>query len=131
MPAMTLAEPPAQKRRLALFLDGTTDTSQGNTNVWRARSLCAAKGTDGIEQKVFYAAHDLAELRADADGDVFGYGIARREKVAGGAGRMRALPEEARWCRWPGLRRLRPSALIRLAPRATFSHCAGEGEPRP
>ena len=32
------------------FLDGTTDKSEGNTNVWRARSLCAAKGKDGREQ---------------------------------------------------------------------------------
>ena len=40
--------------RLALFLDGTTDTEAGNTNVWRVKSLCAARGADGKDQKTFY-----------------------------------------------------------------------------
>ena len=41
MAEMTTVEPPETPKRLAVFLDGTTDKSEGNTNVWRARSLCA------------------------------------------------------------------------------------------
>ena len=57
-------------RRLALFLDGTTDTEAGNTNVWRLKSLCALHGSDGVEQKIFYSV---------------GVGTARDEKFRGGA----------------------------------------------
>ena len=48
--------PPSKTKRLALFLDGTTDKSEGNTNVWRARSLCAARDKDDREQRIYYAA---------------------------------------------------------------------------
>lgn len=57
-------------RRLALFLDGTTDTEAGNTNVWRLKSLCALEDPKGIEQKVFYSV---------------GVGTTRDEKIRGGA----------------------------------------------
>ncbi|MEJ0075231.1 MAG: DUF2235 domain-containing protein [Alphaproteobacteria bacterium] len=43
------------KKRLAVFLDGTWNFVESNTNVWRMRSLCAPKGTDGIEQLFYYA----------------------------------------------------------------------------
>ena len=58
-------------RRLALFLDGTTDTEAGNTIVWRLKSLCV-KGLapDNIEQDIFYSV---------------GVGTARDEKIRGGA----------------------------------------------
>jgi len=38
---------PGNDERLALFLDGTWNSVDSNTNVWRMRALCAAKGTDG------------------------------------------------------------------------------------
>jgi uncharacterized protein (DUF2235 family) len=57
-------------RRLALFLDGTSDTEAGNTNVWRLKSLCSALSADGKEQKLFYSV---------------GVGTARDEKYRGGA----------------------------------------------
>lgn len=57
-------------RRLALFLDGTSDTEAGNTNVWRLKSLCSATSTDGKEQRLFYSV---------------GVGTARDEKYRGGA----------------------------------------------
>jgi len=58
-------------RRLALFLDGTTDTEAGNTNVWRLKSLCVnGPAPDNIEQKIFYSV---------------GVGTARDEKIRGGA----------------------------------------------
>jgi uncharacterized protein (DUF2235 family) len=58
-------------RRLALFLDGTTDTEAGNTNIWRLKSLCMnGLAPDNIEQKIFYSV---------------GVGTARDEKIRGGA----------------------------------------------
>jgi uncharacterized protein (DUF2235 family) len=56
MSEIVTVEPPAKAKRLAVFLDGTTDKSEGNTNVWRARSLCAAKDKDDREQRIYYAA---------------------------------------------------------------------------
>jgi hypothetical protein len=32
---------PAQRKRLAIFLDGTWNVVGDNTNVWRLKSLCA------------------------------------------------------------------------------------------
>lgn len=72
MIAVKSAEMP---KRLAVFLDGTTDKSRGNTNVWRARSLCALKSGDDWEQRAFYAAGVGTEIGEIARGDVFGYGI--------------------------------------------------------
>jgi uncharacterized protein (DUF2235 family) len=43
------AQPPEPKR-LALFLDGTWNTLDDNTNVWRLKALCAERGTDGVRQ---------------------------------------------------------------------------------
>jgi uncharacterized protein (DUF2235 family) len=67
--------PPNNKKRIAVFLDGTTDTSMGNTNVWRARSLCAPFGTDGVEQRIYYSAGVGTRMGERARGMVFGYGI--------------------------------------------------------
>jgi hypothetical protein len=36
-----------QQKRLALFLDGTWNEVESNTNVWRMKALCAPTGTDG------------------------------------------------------------------------------------
>ncbi|QXX76133.1 DUF2235 domain-containing protein [Methylovirgula sp. HY1] len=58
--------------KLALFLDGTTDTEAGNTNVWRLNSLCV---NDGVDQKVFYSAGVGTELGEKIRGGLFGYGI--------------------------------------------------------
>jgi uncharacterized protein (DUF2235 family) len=54
-----VAETPAivantQKRRLAIFLDGTWNNVGDDTNVWRLKSLCAPISTDGLEQLVYY-----------------------------------------------------------------------------
>ena len=59
MSEIATVAPPSTSKRLAVFLDGTTDKSESNTNVWRARSLCAAKGKDGLEQIIYYAAGAL------------------------------------------------------------------------
>ena len=75
MSEIATVAPPSTSKRLAVFLDGTTDKSESNTNVWRARSLCAAKGKDGLEQIIYYAAGVGTQLGEIARGEVFGYGI--------------------------------------------------------
>jgi uncharacterized protein (DUF2235 family) len=75
MSEIVTVEPPSKAKRLAIFLDGTTDKSEGNTNVWRARSLCAAKDKDDREQRIYYAAGVGTQLGEIARGEVFGYGI--------------------------------------------------------
>jgi hypothetical protein len=75
MADLKTVKPPAEKKRLAVFMDGTTDTSEGNTNVWRARSLCAPHGTDDLEQRVFYSVGVGTRMGEKARGEVFGYGI--------------------------------------------------------
>jgi hypothetical protein len=52
--------------RIALFLDGTWNTLDDNTNVWRLKSLCVQDS----QQQVYYSA---------------GVGTAKGEKVTGGA----------------------------------------------
>jgi uncharacterized protein (DUF2235 family) len=51
--APAIAEKP-QKKRLAVFLDGTWNAVGDNTNVWRLKSLCAPKASDGVSQLVYY-----------------------------------------------------------------------------
>jgi uncharacterized protein (DUF2235 family) len=50
-PAVTVAQP---SKRLAVFLDGTWNEVDTNTNVWRMKSLCAKIGNDGKPQLVYY-----------------------------------------------------------------------------
>jgi uncharacterized protein (DUF2235 family) len=69
----TLAKP--SQSRLALFLDGTWDKEEGNTNVWRSKCLCAPVGQDGLEQKVFYSAGVGTSVGSRLTGGAFGKGI--------------------------------------------------------
>lgn len=46
--------PLASSKKLALFLDGTWNAVGTNTNVWRLRSLCADKDTEGRQQLRYY-----------------------------------------------------------------------------
>jgi uncharacterized protein (DUF2235 family) len=43
-----------QQKRLALFLDGTWNEVDSNTNVWRMKLLCAPASTDGKPQLTYY-----------------------------------------------------------------------------
>jgi uncharacterized protein (DUF2235 family) len=43
-----------QQKRLAVFLDGTWNSVDSNTNVWRMRALTAAKSKDDEPQLVYY-----------------------------------------------------------------------------
>ncbi|MDP9052098.1 MAG: DUF2235 domain-containing protein [Acidobacteriota bacterium] len=61
----------ADKKRIALFLDGTWNNVSDNTNVWRLKSLCA-KST---EQLVYYSAGVGTQSGEHLSGGMFGIGI--------------------------------------------------------
>lgn len=46
--------PKKRKKRLAVFLDGTWNAVDTNTNVWRLRSLCSSYSADDAEQRTYY-----------------------------------------------------------------------------
>lgn len=57
--------------RVALFLDGTWNTTNDNTNVWRLKSLCKVSP----EQKVYYSAGVGTQKGEKFTGGAFGIGI--------------------------------------------------------
>jgi uncharacterized protein (DUF2235 family) len=58
-------------KRLAIFLDGTWNTLNNNTNVWRLKSLCAETN----EQRVYYSQGVGTRRGESARGGITGYGI--------------------------------------------------------
>jgi len=58
-------------KRLAIFLDGTFNTLNNNTNVWRLKSLTVESG----EQRVYYSQGVGTQRGEVARGGVEGYGI--------------------------------------------------------
>lgn len=58
------------QKRLVIFLDGTWNTVESNTNVWRMRALCASTGADGKPQLVYYGIGVNGFM-----GGVFGQGL--------------------------------------------------------
>jgi len=66
-----------QQKRLAIFLDGTWNSVDSNTNVWRMRALCAAKSKDGRPQLVYYEVGVNGFL-----GGVFGHGLDENIRLA-------------------------------------------------
>ena len=63
---------PAQRKRLAVFLDGTWNVVGDNTNVWPLKSLCAPSDSSGTEQLSYYEKGVNGFL-----GGVFGKGLDR------------------------------------------------------
>ena len=59
-----------QQKRLVIFLDGTWNSVNSNTNVWRMRAMCAAKGKDDKPQLVYYEIGVNGFL-----GGIFGHGL--------------------------------------------------------
>ncbi|MFC4761841.1 DUF2235 domain-containing protein [Dyella koreensis] len=58
-------------KRIALFLDGTWNTVQNNTNVWRAKSLCVTS-----EDQISYYSQGVGTLFGQRFmGGAFGYGL--------------------------------------------------------
>ena len=66
-----------QKKRLAVFLDGTWNSVNSNTNVWRMRALCAAKSKDGRPQLVYYEVGVNGFV-----GGIFGQGLDENIRLA-------------------------------------------------
>jgi uncharacterized protein (DUF2235 family) len=66
-----------QQKRLAIFLDGTWNSIDSNTNVWRMRALSAAKSKDGKPQLVYYEVGVNGFL-----GGVFGQGLDENIRLA-------------------------------------------------
>jgi uncharacterized protein (DUF2235 family) len=67
-PSFTGAE--QQQKRLAIFLDGTWNSVDSNTNVWRMRALTATKSKDSKPQLVYYSVGVNGFM-----GGVFGQGL--------------------------------------------------------
>lgn len=61
----------ADVKRIALFLDGTWNNVNDNTNVWRLKSLC----TQSPEQLVYYSAGVGTQKGEQLTGGMFGIGI--------------------------------------------------------
>lgn len=70
------AQPP-ERKRLALFLDGTWNTVGDNTNVWRLKSLCADHSSDGLQQVAYYSKGVGTSAGEKVRGGMFGYGLDR------------------------------------------------------
>ena len=66
-----------QQKRLAVFLDGTWNSVESNTNVWRMRALCAGQSEDGRPQLVYYSTGVNGFL-----GGVFGQGLDENIRLA-------------------------------------------------
>jgi uncharacterized protein (DUF2235 family) len=62
-------------KRVAVFLDGTWNTLSDNTNVWRMKSLCATKSTDGWDQCSYYNSGLGTKVGEKVRGGILGYGI--------------------------------------------------------
>jgi uncharacterized protein (DUF2235 family) len=80
-PAAANAEAPAvlveQQKRLAVFLDGTWNAVDSNTNVWRMKALCAPTSRDGKPQLIYY------EIGVNGVvGGVFGKGLDENIRLA-------------------------------------------------
>jgi uncharacterized protein (DUF2235 family) len=63
------------KKRVAVFLDGTWNTVNDNTNVWRLKSLLAPKGKDAVEQLPYYGTGVGTAFGERLRGGMFGYGL--------------------------------------------------------
>lgn len=63
------------KKRIAIFLDGTWNTTNDNTNVWRLRALTAPVGADQVRQSIYYNAGLGTQVGSKVRGGMFGVGI--------------------------------------------------------
>lgn len=68
---------PARKsfKKLVVFLDGTWQSENANTNVWRLKSLCAKSDAYGNVQLIYYDKGLGTTTGSIVRGGVFGYGI--------------------------------------------------------
>lgn len=66
----TFAGADQKQKRLAVYLDGTWNSVNSNTNVWRMRALTASKSKDDKPQLVYYSVGVNGVL-----GGMFGHGL--------------------------------------------------------
>lgn len=66
-----------QSKRLAIYLDGTWNSVNSNTNVWRMRALTASKSADGKPQLIYYEVGVNGVV-----GGVFGQGLNENIRLA-------------------------------------------------
>jgi uncharacterized protein (DUF2235 family) len=66
---------PQIKRRLAIFIDGTWNVEDNNTNVWRLYSLCSAADEGKGEQLCFYTKGVGTSYGSKFKGGVLGMGF--------------------------------------------------------
>ena len=64
-----------ENKRLCLFIDGTWNTVENNTNVWRISSLCSDRDDTGQRQLAYYTKGVGTSVGAKLSGGLFGYGI--------------------------------------------------------
>jgi uncharacterized protein (DUF2235 family) len=62
----------ANPKRIAIFLDGTWNTVNDDTNVWRMKSLCV---TDPATQIAYYSQGVGTQFGAKIRGGLYGYGL--------------------------------------------------------
>jgi uncharacterized protein (DUF2235 family) len=62
----------ANPKRIAVFLDGTWNTVNDDTNVWRLKSLCVSEPGSQI---VYYSAGVGTQFGAKIRGGLYGYGL--------------------------------------------------------
>lgn len=74
VPAVAVGQ---ESKRLAVFLDGTWNAVDDNTNVWRMKALCAPKSIDGKTQLVYYEIGVNGSL-----GGLFGKGLDENIRLA-------------------------------------------------
>lgn len=65
-------------KRLVLFFDGTDNTTDDNTNVWRACGLLSERDSSGVPQLKKYIQGVGTEFGQIATGSIFGNGVASR-----------------------------------------------------
>ncbi len=66
-----------ERKRIAVFLDGTWNTVGDNTNVWRLKALCADRSADGLRQVAYYSKGVGTSAGEKVRGGMFGYGLDR------------------------------------------------------
>lgn len=64
-------------KRLALFLDGTWNDSDDNTNVWRLKLMLARPAFDGVRQLAYYHRGVGTSWHDRVSGGAFGRGVSR------------------------------------------------------
>ena len=75
MPEANVASAALAKKRIVVCLDGTWNTVNDNTNVWRLKSLLATASNEGMEQRTYYHKGVGTTYGSYARGGMFGYGL--------------------------------------------------------